>query len=166
MAAGAAPWQGRSAVTIKVVLTVALVVFLAGPQILALVRAIRDTVRARVRVGQQAIVYREDGVRLRSTSAAWWSFALGWTTVDVVVGRRDAYLFTRPFLGVVPRSVHRLVRDATERDPSAPGIALDVTAVETEKGRVVIRASGPGRARRVLRIASRTPETLARALAS
>lgn len=150
---------------VKLLLTIALVAFLAGPQILSLVRSIRDTLRARVRVGSQSLLHREEGVRLKHTSMAWWSLGLGWKTVDVVIGRRDAYLFTRPFFGVVPRPVYRLVRDASERDASAPGIPLEIASVEVESGRVVVHARGwRGIEKIVLRVASRAPDALARAL--
>ncbi|AKF03061.1 hypothetical protein [Sandaracinus amylolyticus] len=151
--------------TLKVLFTIAVIAFLLGPQIVALVRNVRDAVRARVRVGQQTIVYREDRVRLRYTSLAWWSLALGWQTVDVVIGKRDAFLFARPLFGIVPRPVYRLVRDADPRGKDVPGIVLAVTSVGVEKGRVAIRAHGwRGIEKIVVRLSSRSPDALARAL--
>lgn len=155
----------RVALTFKLLFTIALVVFLAGPQIVRLVRDVRDALGARVRVGQQSIVFREEGVRLRYRSVVGWSLGLGWTTVDAVIGRRDAYLFTRPLFGIVPRPVYRLVRSEDERDPSAPGIALELTSVAVERGRVVLRARGwRGVENVVVRLASRAPEALTRSL--
>ncbi|UJR84556.1 hypothetical protein [Sandaracinus amylolyticus] len=151
--------------TLKVLFTIAVIAFLLGPQIVALVRNVRDALRARVRVGQQSIVYREDRVPLRTTSLAWWRVALGWQHVDVVVGKRDAFLFARPLLGIVPRPVYRLVRDEDDHAKDAPGIALEVTSIAVEKGRVTVRARGwRGIGEIMVKLVSRSPDALARAL--
>lgn len=151
--------------TLKVLFTIAVIAFLLGPQIVALVRNVRDALRARVRVGQQSVLYREDSVRLRSTSLAWWRVTLGWQKVDVVIGKRDAFLFARPLFGIVPRPVYRVVRDEDDHAKDAPGIALEVSSLAVEKGHVVVRARGwRGLGQVVVRLASRSPDALARAL--
>jgi hypothetical protein len=151
-------------VTTKIVLGLALFAFLAGPPLWRLSRNVRHAFRARVRIGQQSIVHREEGVRMRASSRAWFVRSLVWRTVDVVIGARDAYLFTRPLL-FLPRPTYRLLRDGDDEHGGGPGVTLRVAHVEERADHVVVAATAWGGHERIsLRLSSRAPAALARAL--